>query len=217
MKIKKGKKYECVSLTHPANEHGLSGYVLGDCYPSKKNNYLIDGDGDSRYTASYSVCFKKVTSKKSLENRVDALEKQVRHVRNLNVANSIIETTKNICDSFKVPPKPDTIYVPDGILDGDGDILNGKHCLHYVRNDWRATSSIESWTPSTPNQFKLVPCKREDLKAGDVAFRSDNPNMKPIMVRQYCIIVEEGYQYWDGKNCSLGSAPYANWYKIVEA
>jgi hypothetical protein len=212
MKIKKGNKVKITSKKH------WHGFEIGE-------TVVITSIGYNDYSASNGSCswyikhdeFEKVTSKKSLEKRVDALEKQVRQARNLNIANSIIDTAKNICDSFEIPPKPETIYVPNGILDDDGDIINGNHCLHYVRNDWRVTSSIESWPPSTPNQFRLVPCKREDLKAGDVAFRSCFDTIDTLRLSCYCIILDEGYQRWSGKNCLFDNRTYSQWYKIVES
>jgi hypothetical protein len=219
MKIKKGNDYECVKTV--VMDDGDVEYVKGRVYLSELEHCLTDESGIISHFVSLDSSvwaeehFKKVTSNKSLKKRVEALEKQVRQVRNLNVANSIIETTKNICDSFKVPPKPETIYVPDGILDDDGDILNGKHCLHYC-GGWQV-SIWNCGAPSTPNQFKLVPCKREDLKVGEVAFSCDYDEIDPSVLESYCIILDEGCQHWSDKDCMFDDEYYNHWYKIVEA
>jgi hypothetical protein len=134
-------------------------------------------------------------------------------------ANAINEVIQNA-------PKDDTIYVPDGILDVNMEIINGNTALFYNNEVWNAIS-YHNIIPSSPNQFKLVLCKREDLKAGDVAFvylNEGNVDVKYEVsnLENYMIVTDKGIVFWD---CSSGGISVINnklngnhvWYKIVEA
>jgi len=65
MRIKKGKKYKCVK--------SFKSFIKGEVHRATKDNkfygFLVNGATD------YTSHFKKVTSKKSLKKRVEALEK----------------------------------------------------------------------------------------------------------------------------------------------
>lgn len=170
--------------------------------------------------------------KKELLKRIEALEKQVDPMRSLQVANACIDAVKDIaksieeldsnCDAEKVEqfnkykPEEYVIYVPDGVLNKWGSIKNGNYLLWSGSKGWDA-AAYKDITPSKPNQFKLVPCKREELKAGDVAFRNDLRNPDFTMMTNYCTILDEGYQYWCGKSCLFGYRDWTYWYKVVEA
>ena len=118
------------------------------------------------------------------------------------------------CHMAPETPKDDTIYVPDGILDVEGDIVNGDRVLHYYIGGWNVNVVNEL---STHHQFKLEPCKREDLKVGDVAFRTsfDKPTFDNLS--KYCIVLEDGCQYWNKRECQFDDMSYNHLYKIVEA
>jgi hypothetical protein len=211
MKIKKGKKYECVKTV--VMDDGDVEYVKGRVYLSELEHCLTDESGIISHFVSLDSSvwaeehFKKVTSKKSLKKRVEALEKIQRNVDLLKWGTD---------NTYPTAPKPETIYVPDGILDSNGDIVNGNHSLHYFKG-WQVSYNPDGWSPSDPNQFKLVPCKRKDLKAEDVAFSCDYDEIEPSMLECYCIVLDEGCQHWDGKDCVFDGDDYNNWYKIVEA
>jgi hypothetical protein len=162
--------------------------------------------------------------KKELLKRIEALEKQLqptaaRFKEIADYANAINDVIQNA-------PKDETIYVPDGILESDMEIVNGNMTLFHDEDGWNAIS-YHNLTLSTPNQFKLVPCKREDLKAGDVAFvylNEVNVDVKyeVINLENYMIVTEKGLVYWD---CSSGGISVVDyelssshvWYKVVEA
>ena len=121
-----------------------------------------------------------------------------------------------INDVIQNAPKDETIYVPDGILNAAGNIVNGKHILSPEKESYDVMFLGDDVSKSKPNQFKLVPCKREDLKVGDVAFR----NMGHDEINRlcnYCIVLNGKVQYWDGDNCMSDNIDYLYWYKVVEA
>ena len=141
--------------------------------------------------------------KKELLKRIEALEKQVNSMRALQVAGDCID-------------KEDVIYVPDGVLTHGMQIINGNHVLFYDGR-WNVLHSENGWYPSRPYKFMLEPCKREDLKAGDVAFRTDLENHRFENLSNYCIILDKGEQYWSGKSCVFCDLNWDYWYKVVEA
>ena len=168
--------------------------------------------------------------KKDLLKRIEALEKQFDilsdEVMDLEVEKQMqpcptAEKFKAIADHANAineviqnAPKDETIYVPDGILDVDGDIVNKDRVLHYYIGGWNVNVVNEL---STHRQFKLEPCKREDLKVGDVAFRTsfDKPTFDNLS--KYCIVLEDGCQYWNKRECQFDDMSYNHLYKIVEA
>jgi hypothetical protein len=110
----------------------------------------------------------------------------------------------------------ETIYVPDGILDVNMEIINGNMALFYNDEVWSVLPYYNT-NQSTHQQFKLEPCKREDLKVGDVAFRTsfDKPTFDNLS--RYCIVLEDGCQYWNQRECQFDDMSYNHLYKIVEA
>jgi hypothetical protein len=84
MKIKKANEYECVKTV--VMDDGDVEYVKGRVYLSELEHCLTDESGIISHFVSLDSSvwaeehFKKVTSKKSLEKRVDALEKMQRNV-----------------------------------------------------------------------------------------------------------------------------------------
>ena len=172
--------------------------------------------------------------KKELLKRIEALEKQFDilsdEVMDLEVEKqmqpcptaekfkAIADHANSINDVIQNAPKDKTIYVPDGMLNAQGGILNGGHALCFDDGYWEVSHlGGNGWTPSKTNQFKLEPCKREDLKVGDVAFRTsfDKPTFDNLS--KYCIVLEDGCQYWNQRECQFDDMSYNHWYKIVEA
>jgi len=65
---------------------------------------------------------------------------------------------------------------------------------------------------------KLVPCKREDLKPGDWAFRCDNKEPDFSEKSLYCLIIDD--KDYLSVRCDsvvgLDSTSYEYWYKVVK-
>jgi hypothetical protein len=168
--------------------------------------------------------------KKDLLKRIEALEKQFDilsdEVMDLEVEKqmqpcptaekfkAIADHANSINEVIQNAPNDETIYVPDGILDVEGDIVNGDRVLHYYIGGWNVNVVNEL---SRHHQFKLEPCKREELKTGDVAFRTsfDKPTFDNLS--KYCIVLEDGCQYWNKRECQFDDMSYNHLYKIVEA
>ena len=161
--------------------------------------------------------------KKDILKRIEALEKQMQPCPTAEKFKAIADHANAINEVIQNAPKDETIYVPDGILDVEGDIVNGDRVLHYYIGGWNVNVVNEL---STHRQFKLEPCKREDLKVGDVAFRTsfDSPNLScyptsklAYVLSRYCIVLEDGFQYWNKRECQFDDMSYNYWYKVVEA
>jgi len=180
--------------------------------------------------------------KKELLKRITKLEKQVNSMRSLQVANACIDAAKNIAKSIeeldsnwdaekaeqfnKFNPKEDVIYVPDGVLTSEMEITNGNHVLFYD-GEWNVLHSQNGWPPSISYQFMIVPCKREELKAGDVAIcyipdGDTDINSEKEYLSSYCIVTDKGIVFWDEEDSGVNVCNYELnsdyvWYKVVEA
>jgi hypothetical protein len=144
------------------------------------------------------------------------VEKQMQPCRTADKFKAIADHANAINEVIQNAPKDETIYVPDGILESDMEIVNGNMTLFHDEDGWNAIS-YHNLTLSTPNQFKLVPCKREDLKVGDVAFRTSFDKPMFDNLSKYCIVLEDGCQYWNKRECQFDDMSYNHLYKVVEA
>ena len=124
-------------------------------------------------------------------------------------------------------PQDETIYVPKGILeDKTKEIINGKQVLNHDEDGWNVYA-IPFIPISNEKQYKLVPCERKDLEAGDVAFcylqegETDIHYAKEDL-SSYCIITEKGIVFWSEENSGITVCDYELnsdhvWYKVVKA
>lgn len=63
----------------------------------------------------------------------------------------------------------------------------------------------------------LEPCRREDLKCGDIAYRSlyETPNFRELA--RYCVILnDKEYAYWFKKNMKVSDVKWDYWYRVVK-
>jgi len=149
---------------------------------------------------------------------------------NLNGATITVDEgyeVKQEGNNFSVVKKDDTIYVPDNIhLDFYSDIMFNEYkqslCVDKGRNVYIVSSICQSFAKC---KHKLVPCKREDLKCNDTAFRTNidifvhginHDSFDDLSC--YCkILNEKEYAYVGGKNVFVGDDKYDRWYKVVKA
>jgi hypothetical protein len=64
----------------------------------------------------------------------------------------------------------------------------------------------------------LVPCKREDLKPGDIAYRLyPGDDFKPEIIKRYCVILNDlEYAYWaEEMDMQVNSFDKLDWYKVI--
>lgn len=125
-------------------------------------------------------------------------------------------------------PKDETIYVPKGMISDNtfGGIINKKKCLHFNNNDW-GVISYPNLQRSTKNKFKLVPCKRDELEAGDLAFvylpyKTLDFNQEIRNMVNYCVVIEDGIACWVSENGGVDLFNYELnsehvWYKVAKA
>lgn len=73
-------------------------------------------------------------------------------------------------------------------------------------------------TPSRAKYCKLTPCKREDLKPGDLAYREQYKDNKVNNLGSYCIILndKELVAVDSDRNAWVEEEPYNHWYKVEE-
>ena len=165
--------------------------------------------------------------KKELLKRIEALEAGLYGKENAWMKYITVKPKVSEPDDLVIKPKDDTIYVPDGILGKEMYILNGNKALSGELGEWEVGYVDCGWTPSEPNQFKLAPCKRDELKAGDVAFIFHNSdgnefNYELSNIEYYSIVTENGIVFWQSDNSGVEVCNYELnakhvWYKVVEA
>lgn len=243
MKIEKGKKYRCLKWNGISFSEGKEYHCEVNGYLTGKDGYRIfiyKEDIDSFELVEEPSTEELLKRIEALENEVkfNALVKRIdresaRPQHHKDSLSAIDEIAKQPCPTaakFKriadhaqaitneiASPKEDVIYVPDGIIDSQGSIINNGHCLYFNDGSWEV-QHLESkdWFCES-NKFKLVPVKREELKSGDVAFRLDNYGLDyRDDLHLYCIILEDGYQFWSGRDCVFATATCKHWYKVVE-
>lgn len=124
-------------------------------------------------------------------------------------------------------PKDEIIYVPKGILvDRTMSIINGKQTLRHDEDNW-GVYTLPFIPTTTEKQYKLVPCKRDVLEAGDVAFcfipdvDSDINYIKEDL-SCYCVVTDNGIVFWAEDNAGVTVCDYELnsdyiWYKVVKA
>ena len=78
------------------------------------------------------------------------------------------------------------------------------------------TWSIRAIATDEEIQTQLIPCEREDLKAGDLAFRADEKepyfNQRPF----YCLITNEEPVWIESNFPKRDCNKYNYWYKVVK-
>ena len=68
------------------------------------------------------------------------------------------------------------------------------------------------------NKAYLLPCKRSDLKPGDIAYRLyPGDDFKPEIIKRYCVILNDlEYAYWaEEMDMQVNSFDKLDWYKVI--
>ena len=122
-------------------------------------------------------------------------------------------------------PYPDRIPVPEnikfyrshrwlGIASPNGKLLltvmEELPCACYIRTE------IEKRIPN--DKLYLIPCKRSDLKPGDIAYRLyPGDDFKPEIIKRYCVILNDlEYAYWaEEMDMQVNSFDKLDWYKVI--
>ena len=104
----------------------------------------------------------------------------------------------------------------NGVLDGI-PFNNSKQVLSFEDGVYHVMGTT-SFTENTHKlKCDLIPCRREDLNAGDTAFRSDSkdPDFKALGL--YCIILNERehvFASYSG-HVIVSDGPFKYWWKVV--
>ena len=122
----------------------------------------------------------------------------------------------------KQEPKKEPILVPENIKI-TRKIGNCSQGLVFDNNQelyWRYNTKSWGVFPVTVEeehiQTQLIPCKREDLIAGDLAFRTYKTNPDFSHRPCYCLITNEEPIYISSKFPYPDSNKYPYWYKVVK-
>ena len=117
--------------------------------------------------------------------------------------------------------KTEDILVPDNIRIGidtsiysKGIFFSSKQELDVQLRTGDYRINLEGG-PSD-SKFKLVPCKREDLELGDLAFRGDSGDRKNL--HYYCIILDykSSVCVENNRAITISTKKYDKWYRIEE-
>lgn len=139
-------------------------------------------------------------------NKEKLLAKADELIAQSNILNAKANELKELANK-----QENIIYVPDNIkISKWPSIHNWNHRLYYAL--WFDSWLVCSWSWDICNQYKLTPCKYEDLKPWDVFYRYDNINPNFDNIIWYAIKLKEWYQFWSGKDCNYSSLIYNyNW------
>lgn len=143
---------------------------------------------------------------------------------NCNNSRELMLWDSHSCQWISYRKLPDTypiIKVPDNIKiewcpDYKG-IQFGGQCLWKNNNEdfYRVKPSYHLCV--TPCQ--LIPCKREDLKAGDIAFISDYEDPDFTQIGHYAIFTEDDTAWYINENYGIDIVEKLNsrdfWWKVV--
>lgn len=131
----------------------------------------------------------------------------------LSLADVSEETIRNLRRQCEVIKVPDEICIISG-NDNRYCIQTGCQALFY--NPTYLSYEVYCWEkPHTRIPCKLTPCKREDLKAGDVAFKTDITTPSVMCLGRYCVILKENkHVSWNDDDVFVRSMNYRYWYKV---
>jgi len=117
--------------------------------------------------------------------------------------------------------KPERIKVPDCIdirrEDGETRLLfnDKKQCLSQLKGCYYVQVYTMGYTAA--DNLYLEPCKREDLKPGDVAYMSENSETAFDSHAYYhCMLDNNEYAWIDGGDVKVRSTGYTYCWKVVK-
>ncbi len=129
------------------------------------------------------------------------------------LANSIEPDIPNITSNEI--PVPKEIKICNEFLK-----LSKDQCLYFAEGNWKVGFWGADYEAMTEMQSSvLIPCKREELKAGDLAFRADAVGENPERLERYCIILDEKKHVFiedDGRRIVINDYTWNYWYKVVK-
>jgi hypothetical protein len=145
----------------------------------------------------------------------------------------ILKAVEKAIDKFELvdleEEKEERIRVPENIkfeeIGGELSLIspNGKLILSALSTHGGIPCMIYAGSEINPNgdlytaPLYLEPCKREDLKCGDIAFRSEDGDIQFDNVWYYCVILNvEEFVYWEGNNMIIDIDAEWDWYKVVK-
>jgi hypothetical protein len=158
----------------------------------------------------------------------------VRSGKGDNMKKVVIEVNGKVFvngDEYVKKQKDDIILVPKNIeitkaspRESKGILFNNKKQELYVDLDtdvYAVDSDPYLGLCYKHGELKLTKCNREDLKMGDLAFKTDISEYDSTLLSNYCLILDEKrycYIYTDLKHCSgnVSNAVWCYWYKVEE-
>lgn len=113
----------------------------------------------------------------------------------------------------------DIILVPDNIKLSKAwwaiAINNWRHNLYYAYWFWSWVVWNNDWDELI--KCKLVPCKLEDIKIGDVFYMNDESNYSFDILHWYAIKLDDDkYKYWISNDCVEWSVKFNYYWKVVQ-
>ena len=130
--------------------------------------------------------------------------------------NTIILDGKKYVEAAKdVEKEEEIIYAPDFVTSSRIMFNDYSQLLYGI--DKKRYGVKKGWKPHA--KYKLIPIKREDLKSGDVAFKTDEEDFKyKDSVSYYCIILDDEKYVLvssDERSSLVAAYEWKFWYKVV--
>lgn len=128
------------------------------------------------------------------------------------------ETAKNLKKEFV---KEEYIEAPDFVDNKRIYFNNFKQKLYFAEGTY--SFEVTSLGYATRTGYKLIPIKREDLKKGDIAYRTETPIKEDKCSHkdkeEYCVILndEMNVSVKYNQETSVNDDIYTYWYKVVKA
>lgn len=140
--------------------------------------------------------------------------------------NSLKKAAEDITDvEFEDILVPESIEIYQIDFKGNyGDRIlikfNDSQLLGYYVNNWIVNTYQSGDSRITKIQCKLIPCNRQDLKAGDTAFSSSlhNPLLTIDKLHGYSKVLDDGFVAHissDKDGIIIRDYPNESWYKVV--
>ena len=147
-------------------------------------------------------------------NKEQLLQKADELIAHANILNSKANELKELANK----EDSNIILVPNNIQLSIAwsaiAIHNWRHRLYYASWFWSWVIWSNLWNKLIKS--KLIKCKWEDIKVGDLFYRDETSNPKFYDLIWYGIKLKDWYQFWDIQDCNQSDSEYKNYWKVVQ-
>lgn len=157
--------------------------------------------GNTVYIKEKKMTDSRMTDKEQAQERIDAMKVELKKLE-------------------KIISKPERIKVPDCIDIGPRDgalavLFNGQQQRLY-QGVGKYGVDISSHKFTVIHDLYLEPCKREDLKPGDVAYMRQEENDFTSSHHYHCILDDKNYAWVTSDGIAISAIIYNHCWKVVK-